>query len=208
MSETIKKEKLNTFREDVDNSDDKDWHVSTEKYWSHIDKRFYGPGTPNETPLIDVPAKLAADMEYIDDAELATQVASLLNFSNSESYEAVIRIKFNDFSTWNWPLLVGNREFTDEVKHFIDRYFPEILKWDAIVAGEDPQRAVEEWKDPNAGDNYSWTDDVDQTDMSEETRKYFNENKEWMPEIRKTIKNEVSASDVNVSEDEDWMEDW
>jgi len=166
------------------------------------DARFYGDGTPNDPPLINVPKKLATDMHYKDDPQLATDVASQLDFNTPSRYEAVITVEFNDYSTWNWPILVGNRELTTEVEHFIDKYLPQIIKWDAIVEGKDPQKELKKWRDGDEVD-YSWAEDVANTEISEDTRKYFNDNASWLPHIDR----ELSGS-IDIETEGDWKDDW
>lgn len=185
-----------------------DWHISMDKYWNDVDERFYGQGTPNEPPLMNVPEKLAADMEYVDDPHLASSVADQLDFNSPERYEAVITVIFNDFSTWKWPLLKGDKELTSEVEHFIDKYIPEIIRWEAIVAGEDPDEAIKEWTGEDEGDDMSWMEDIGNTSMSDDMRKMFNEEADWLPHINRTVETNSEVEDVEIDSDGDWTDDW
>lgn len=197
----------NTSPTDV-SADDVDWHISLDGYWDDVDERFYGEDTPNEPPLMNVPEKLAADMEHIGDEGYASEVADQLEMMVPSEYKSVIRITFNDFSTWNWPLKNTTDEFTDEVKHFIDRYFPEIIQWDAIVRGDDPEEELDNWLNQFDDPDYSWQQDVDNTEMDRKTRVWFNQNASWLPELRKKIKSEANDVDIEQESGDEWMDDW
>lgn len=184
---------------------DINWHISLDGYWDDVDKRFYGEDTPNEPPLMNVPEKLAADMDYCDDSDLATEIASQLDFNTPERYEAVITVTFNDFSTWNWPILNGGRKLTSEVIHFIDKYMPQIVKWEAILAGDDPIQAVKEWKGENDPADFSWMDDISNTKLSEPDRKYLNENADWLEHKSRRVD---ATPDIDVDSGDDWADDW
>lgn len=188
--------------------EDYDWHISMDEYWDDVDERFYGGDTPNEPPLMNVPEKLAADMEYVDDPHYASTIAEQLDFNSPERYGAVITVIFNDFSTWKWPILVGDRELTSEVEHFIEKYIPEIIEWEAIVAGEDPDKALKEWYGERQDDDMSWMEEVSNTSMSDEVRKVFNEEVEWLPHINRTVETNTGMDSVDIDSDDDWTDDW
>lgn len=190
------------------NHTDISWHISLDGYWDDVDERFYGENTPNEPPLMYVPEKLAANMDYKDDPHLATKVASQLDFNTPERYEAVVTVIFNDFSTWNWPILEGGRKLTSEVTHFIDEYMPQIVQWRAIVAGESPEEALEEWEGRTDNPDFSWMDDMMNTRLSEEDRKYLNDNADWLEHKSRVVGSTPDTSNIEIDSGDDWEDDW
>lgn len=184
--------------------DDLDWHISSDGYWDEHDSRFFGEDKPNDPPLMNVPEKLAADMDYIEDPQTVLDIAESLEMRSPDRYDAAIRVIFNDFSTWHWPILKGDRELTNEVMHFIDEYMPQIVQWRAIVAGEDPKQALDEWNDVVEEKDYSWMDEIDNTELSEDDRQYLNDNASWLEHISR----KVDAPDIDIEDDSDWADDW
>lgn len=206
--QTLNEESKSCDTESSVDIDDFDWHLSIDGYWDSVDDRFFGSDSPNEPPLMNVPEKLAADVSYIDDSEYATEVATQLSMNSPQRYEAVMRITFNDFSVWNWPLIEGNREYNSQIEHFIDKFMPQILKWEAIVRGDDPTKAVDKWIADDDDSDYSWVEDIDNTDISESLREYFNDEVDWMPHISRVIETSTTSDNDNSSFDDSWTDDW
>jgi len=184
-------------------TEDFDWHLSLDGYWSNIDERFFGEDTPNEPPLMAVPEKLAADMTHIEDSEYAKEIAEQLDFNTPSRYGSVVRVTFNDFSTWHWPVLERDG-YNSELEHFAEEYIPQIIQWEAIVAGDNPQRALQEWAGEQEDPDYSWVDDISETSMDDDTRRYFNDNADWLEELSRN----VDSVDVDIDTDDNWEDDW
>jgi hypothetical protein len=205
-----------TISTDTDTTDDAsdmevdhiNWHVSLNGYWDNIDERFYGEDTPNDPPIINVPEKLAADIEYINSPLKASIIAEKLDMDKCISYNSAVKIRFNDFSTWHWPMKSCDREFTYQLKGFIDRWFPDIIQWHAIVRGDDPKEALERWYDEIEPSTPDWIEEFEDTDMDEETRQYLNDNADWLPEISRTVEGKGVDSSSDISIEEDWNEGW
>jgi len=202
--DSVKSQYQSDEKTDVDASvDDITWKIKSGGYFESVDDRFYGEDTPNKPPLMPVPDKLAADMDYIQDSGYAMEVATQLDFNTPSRYNSVVRILFNDFSTWNWPILDECDGISSELDHFVNKYIPQIIQWEAIVAGEDPNDAVDEWAKDTTLDE-TWMKDVGNTHLTEDQRKFFNDKVEWMEYISK----DVESSEVSVKADGDWTDDW
>lgn len=188
--------------------DNSDWQFSAYGYYDDVDERFYGDGIPNQPPMMSVPEKLAADMEYIEDSKFAKEIAESIPYADYFNQDAVIKIVFNDLSTWHWPIKsIGNGGFND-VEHFVQTYIPEIIQWDAILHGDDPTKRLADWYDEGEQEGVNWSKLMEDVDMSEDKRKWFNNNADWLDKISKKVKKIDSGDELELDEDDDWIDDW
>lgn len=190
-----------------DTSWDLNWHIKEEGYWDSIGSRFFDEDSPNKPPLMEVPEKLAADLEISDDPELVEEVASYWFPGREDDYVEVVKITYNDFSVWYWPLRPWDEDYENMRDTIVKRYYPQVIKWRAIVRGDDPSKALREMDKPWEEDEPKWFSDVDKTGLSEETRKWLNKNKDWIQHIDREINSREEEIDLGV-EDEDWTDDW
>jgi len=185
---------------------DCNWHVDLQGYWKDVDGRFYSEDTPNEPPLMAVPEKLAAEIHIIDDSEIVQDVAEWWFPEAADEYTEAAKVVFNDFSTWHLPLKPWDKDYENSREHIIKTYVPEVIRWNAILEGENPDKAIEDWNKPWEIDDPDWFDDIEKTEMSEEFRKWCNKNADWLPHIDKKIK---STDEIELDvEDDNWEDDW
>lgn len=187
---------------------DCNWHIHPEGYWDGVDERFFGEDTPNQPPLMNVSEKLAAEMEVIDDPDFVKEVGEWWSEREADSYNAVIRVIFNDLSTWHVPVKPWDKDYARTREHTVKRYVPEVIRWEAILNGEDPDKAIAEWDEPWGEHRPEWFDDFEHWEMEEQTRKWFNENADWLPHIDRTIESTEDEVELDVDDDEDWTDDW
>lgn len=187
---------------------DCNWHISLDGYWEDVDPSYFGDDTPNEPPIMAVPEKLAADMEVIEDEELIQELVDWMYSDGQEKYSEVLKVTFNDFSTWHIPLRPWDKDYARIRMGAVERYVPEIIKWEAIVKGKNPKKALQEFDAPWEYTEPEWVSDFEHWEMKEDTRKWFNENADWLPYIDKTIKSDGDEVEVELAEDEDWTDDW
>lgn len=177
-------------------------------FWQDTDTRFYGEDTPNDFPIIAVNELLAARIEIVEDEEWAKEVAQFWNISESRNITELVRITFNDLRTWHWPLRPWDKDPTKTRQHIVEKYVPQVIRWEAILEGEDPKEAVSEWENRHEDNSVDFAEIMDETDMSDEDRKWFNKNADWMPLLKRKVEKNDDV-DINVAEDDSWMdEEW
>lgn len=185
------------------------WHFEPGGYWDNVDEKFFGEDTPNQPPLMAVPEKLAAELHIIDDPDFVEEVGEWWSEREADSYTEVMKIVFNDLSVWHIPLKPWDKDYARVREHHIKQYLPEVIRWQAILDGEDPDQAVKEWEKPWAEWTPKWFSDVGDTEMSESTRKWFNNNARWMPHIDRKVESMGDEVEVELEdEDDDWADDW
>lgn len=198
---------------ETDESDDSytfdcNWHISLDGYWDEVDPKYFGANTPNEPPLMAVPEKLAADMEIIQSDDIIQQLSNWIYNDDASIYTEVLKITFNDFSTWHIPLRPWDKDYARTRANSVKRYMPQIIEWNAIIQGNNPEQALEQFDPPWESNNPEWFDDFQHYEMDEETRKWYNENVDWLAHIDKTIKSDNENIDIDEGENDDWTKDW
>lgn len=184
-----------------------DTDVVPHGYSVDVSDKYFGEDTPHEPPVVDVDLKLAADIEIISDEEFAKEVAEWWFPGETEKYIEVAAIIFNDGSIWYIPLASWDNDYEKTRMRIVDDYMSDVVQWKALVRGDNPREALEDWYDWKEPDKVEWLEDMDKTEMSEEQRKWFNENVDWLEHIDRTV--ESSSSDVELElEDDDWTDDW
>jgi len=184
------------------------WHISLDGYWEDVDPEYYGDYTPNSPPLMAVPEKLAADMEIIEDDKLIQQLSDWIYEDDNSIYSEVLRLTFNDFSTWHIPLRPWDKDYARIREGAVEKYVPEIVKWEAIVRGENPKEALEQCDFPWEDTKPDWFDDFEHFEFDKETRKWYNENVDWLAYIDKTIKSDNANVDIYAGDNDNWEDDW
>jgi len=185
---------------------DRNWHLKLEGYWESVDESLFDEDSPNSVPLMAVPEKLAAEIEITDEPEVVEQVAKWWDEERSDQYVEVARILFNDLSTWHIPLRPWSKDYANIREGILKRYVPQVIKWEAILEGKDPDKALEEWDKPWNVKDPEWFNDVDDTGLTEDTRKWLNEDKDWLPHISKEINSNNEEVDLDV--EDGWEDDW
>lgn len=180
----------------------------SEVFWQHTDTRFYGEGTPNDFPIIAVSELLAARIEIIEDEDWAKEVAQFWHISETENITELVKVTFNDLRTWHWPLRPWDKDPTKTRQHIVEKYVPQVIRWEAILEGEDPDEAVSNWENRHEDDTVDFVEIMDETEMSDEDRKWFNKNADWMPLLKRKVEKNEDV-DIDVAEDDSWMdEEW
>lgn len=187
---------------------DCEWHISLDGYWSDIDPFYFGEHTPNQPPLMAVPEKLAADIDILQDETMIRALSEWLYSDDPGVYSEVIKITFNDFSTWHIPVQPWSEDHACVRMSTVEKYVPEIIKWEAIVHGKDPERVLESTELPWDDTEPEWFDDFEHRKMNENTRQWFNDNADWLPYIDETIKSDSEEVDMELDKDDDWTDDW
>lgn len=210
-----------SVNDETDSSDDSDdyqwdcsWHIDPDGYWDSVDERFFGDDKPHDPPLMAVPERLAAEIEVVEDEEFAAEIASMWSFGDAEKHTEVIEVIFNDLSVWRMPAKPLDKDNLGIREHIVEQYVPETIKWEAIIEGENPHDALEEWEE-NGGveekdpEDYfpDWFSDLDDTELSEEDRQWFNRNADWLERIDREVDAGSRDVDVEVESDYGWMED-
>lgn len=188
------------------------WHIKPEGVSHELNSTFYNEDTPNDPPLMHVSDKLAADMELIHDDAFATEVAESYGFSYSDRVNLVIKVKFNDFSTWHWPTLHTQDNTSEELIDYIETYVDEIVRWRAIVKGEDPDEALRTTDLPWNRKKDSWHDEwlelMEETGLTHKERLFFNELLSWPMHMLKKVESEGDKIQLDEDENDDWLDDW
>lgn len=186
---------------------DCNWHIDPDGYWDDVDERFFGDGTPNQPPLMEVPEKMAAELHIIDDEDVVQSAAELMFPNHSDEYTQVLRVVYNDLSTWHVPIKDWDDDSEMIMETIVQKYVPEVIKWEAIINGENPQDKLEEWDKPWEFDEPEWWSDMDHTGISEETRKWLNNSVPGVEYVDRKIESSKQEVDLEV-EDDDWTDDW
>lgn len=171
-----------------------------------VSEKYYGEGTPNVPPRLDVPEVLAADIEITSDPSKVEEVADFWFPNETDRYSKVITVYFNDGRTWNWPLPPWDSDSERARKHFIETYVPQIIKWECIKKGEDYKPKLEEFKQNHKITEPDWESLIEETEMSEEDRKWFNNNADWIPHISRKASGD-DMIDIEVDDRFGWMEE-
>jgi hypothetical protein len=185
-----------------------EWNLNPQGFSTNVDDRFFGNDSPNKPPVFDVDVKLAADVVISDDIELASEVAQYWFPEDSERFTQVAIIVFNDASVWHIPLAPSNKDYERTRQTIVDRYIPDVVQWKAILNGNDPAEALEQLKGEIESTEEKWVKELDQTDMSEEQRQWFNDNARWLDHIGRTVESSQDDVDLNVNGEEQWTDDW
>lgn len=183
------------------------WNIEPHGYSKNLDNRFFDDDSPHESPVLDVEVKLAADVEFSDDEELVQEVAEYWFPEEADRYEEVAKVVFNDLSVWYMPLASWENDDANLRISLIDSFFPDILQWKAIVRGDDPEEAVEEWESRFTIDDEGWEEDLTDTGMTEEQRVWFNNNAPWLEHISRERDSKVADMELDLGDD-DWTDDW
>lgn len=170
-------------------------------------KQMFGDSTVNKEPTKEVNEKLAVDINIIKDDELVEQVAEMWTPKVKDKMEEAIQIVFNDGSTWHWPLRPWDKDAAKVRQHFIERYMPQVIRWEAMQNGEDPEEALKESMFYVDTSEPEWVDRIEDTETSEESREWFNNNADYLPDLMKTVSSSANDVDLDVDND-DWTEDW
>lgn len=174
-----------------------DWHIYPGGYWEDVDEDFFGEGTPNSPPLINVDTKLAAEVHITEDQGVVEEAAEFMFPEEVERYTQAVQIIYNDLSTWLLPLPPWGEDLAGTRDWLVRDIVPEVIQWEAILDGRDPEKALSEWED-GEGVETTWTDMIDETEMSDEDRKELNnklgDNIDLPERVRK-------SKGINISED-------
>lgn len=198
---------LESSESEVDHPQDCRHYTYLECGWECIDEKYYGEDTPNHPPIMPVSEKVAIGLEPIDDNEVVQEVAKWWDESRADEYVEVIRITFNDLSTWHIPLKPWDEDYARTREHIVRTYLPEVVKWKALVRGKDVQEVLEKWDKPWEESKPEWFEDVSDTGMSETTRKWINKNLSAVPHIDRKVESDGDEVELDV-EDDDWEDDW
>jgi|APHM01.1.fsa_nt_gi hypothetical protein len=185
------------------------WEIEPHGFDNEIDGRFFCEEAPHEPPLIDVEMKLASEIKIRDDIDLVESVATYWFPEMPDKYVEVAEIWFNDVSVWYLPLASWSEDCENMRIRIVDDFIPDVIQWKAIVENRSPKDALEQWREWDSNDNeYQWTSMMEQTEITDELRKRFNENADWLPYMAKTIESEVEIEQTEEPSKTDWEESW
>lgn len=184
------------------------WDIEPHGFSADASEPFCSEDTPHKPPLYNVELKLAADIEIINDIGLVNEVAEHWFPSQVNRFTQAAAVVFNDASVWYLPLATWEKDYEGIRTHLVNSFIPDIVQWKAIVDGRDPSEALEQYRDWNSIDEKEWVDDVDDTDMPEDYRQWFNDNVDWVGHISREIESSSDNVDLDVDEDDSWTDDW
>lgn len=180
------------------------FQIETDNQDTH---KFFSNNLPNTPPSKEVDRKVATDMELISDEDIINSLEEFWHVEDDEDKEVAIKICFNDGSTWYWALPKLSSKTFSRYEYWIERYIPEVIRWKAKQNGKDPNKAVREWEEQRSSESVNWEELLENTGISEETRRWLNRNADWMPRISKKIESRDEEVDLDVDKDEDWTDD-
>lgn len=206
MSAGAKKESSKMSEHDGSDNWYDSYDIEPKGFPSTVDRDFFGDDSPHKPPAIEVDVKMAADIHITDDQELVENVTEYWFGEYSERFIEVAKVVFNDGSVWCLPLADWDRDYTNTRIHIIEEYIPDVIQWKAITEDRDPSEALEEFRNLTSDGDYSWTEDVDNTEMTDEQRRWFNNNLEHIEHIDRKVKSK--GIDVEITQDVDtsWTE--
>jgi hypothetical protein len=185
----------------LNDRNDNDWFEGT-------DSRYYGENSPNKPPAFKVPNRIAVEIELVSDEDLVQQVAEFWFPSEPERYVEVACIIFNDMSVWYFPLPSWDEDYAGTRHHVVKEFVPEVIKARSDKAGMDGDWHKHLWEVRNGLARPDWLEDVDNAELSEANREWFNENADWIRKIRKNIESQLDEVDIEVENTYSWEDDW
>lgn len=185
-----------------------EWDIEPQGFSSDVNMDFFDEQSPHKPPVFDVEVKMAADIKITDDGELVDEVVGYWFPEGNDRYEYVAKVVFNDASVWCLPLASWEKDYERTRCRLVEDYIPDVIQWKAIVDGRDPSQALSSFREEYESDDSSWVDDIEEAEMTEEQREWFNRHADWVNHIDRTV--ESSDNDVNISIEDDtgWEEDW
>lgn len=200
---------LEEFDTEVQSSDSTEVSNSSEKPEAQKkgEYRFFGDGTVNDPPTKEVDEKKAIDINIVTDDSIVEKAAEMWTPNEKDDMIEAIQIVFNDGSTWHWPLREWDNDPANVRQHFIEDYAPEVIRWKAKKNGEDPQEAFKESMFYTETSEPEWVERLSDVGLSEETRRWFNKNADYLPDLLKKVSSSSDDVDLDVDGD-DWTEDW
>ena len=188
------------------------WHkehtLSPKGYTSDVDERFFGPDTPNKPPAIDVEIKLATNIQITDDDGLVSSVAEFWIPEEPDRYTEVAKVAFNDLSVWHIPLPPWEKDHSNFRMMLVDEFIPDIVQWKALNQGQSPSERLESWKKWLESDDYTWEDEVSDTEMSDSDRQWFNENLDNIKHLDRQVDSSCDYSNIEIDDIDSWENGW
>ena len=175
---------------------------------SSVDLSYFGDDSPHQPPIFDVDVKMAADVEIVEDQDIVRNVAEWWFGKHESRYTKVVKVIFNDISVWYYPLGEDGKDYENIITHVVDRYLPDIVQWKAVVDGDDPREALEEFRRETTEEEPDWVEDLEDTGMSDEYREWFNENLDTIDHIDREVKSRSETEDIDIEVEGDWTDDW
>jgi hypothetical protein len=172
------------------------------------DSRFFGDDTPNTPPQKCVESKKAVNINIIEDGDIVERVNNFWTPNSAKEAVQVIEIVFNDGSDWKWPLRSWEEDCQRARLHFIEDYAPDVIRHKAKLNGEDPEEAFKQSIFYESDEKIQWAKDLDDTELDEKTREWFNENADYLPELHRRVKSGDEDVELDVSNDSSWEDDW
>lgn len=177
--------------------------------WStDLSPKYFGAGTPNLPPGFHVDNRVAVDIHILDDPQLVEEVAEFMFPSETERYVEVAKVIFNDMSTWHLPLPPWDKDYTGFRDHIVREYIPDVIKAQVDLAGGDGDMAKHKWEVKRGNAEAMWESDVGDCEMSESTRNWFNENKDWVPKLDKKVESMSDEVSLDIEDSDSWEDDW
>lgn len=192
--------------------DDYKWHeeydIEPQGFSSEVDMDFFGDDSPHKPPVFDVDVKMAADIEITDDGELVDEVRQYWFPEGHQRYEYVAKIVFNDASVWYMPLASWEKDYERFRCSLVEDYIPDVIQWQAIVDGRDPSKALSRFRERYQTEDDDWVDDIEDAEMTEEQRQWFNRYANWVDHIDRTVESGDNEVNISTEDDTSWEEDW
>lgn len=186
---------------------DCNWHIDFDGYFDNVDERFFGEDKPHEPPLMEVPERLAAEIDIVENSDFASTVAAQWGFNDNDSYAEVVEVLFNDLSVWRVPVKSWDKDYLNMRDEIVEKYVPQVIKWEAILNGDDPSKALNEWYNDGEPKEPQWVNEIQDTELDEEDRKWLNKNADWLGRIDRKAQSDDRNVDVEVEEDYGWMDE-
>lgn len=184
-------------------------NIEPQGFSTNIGEKFFGDDSPNKTPVVDVDVKLAADIIISDNPELVKEVAEYWFPEDTDRFKSVAKVVFNDGSVWHIPLPDWNKDYEGFRVDLVERFIPDVVQWKALVRGDDPSEALSRFREElNVEHDTSWEKELDDTEYTDEQRKWFNDNLDHVDYLQRTVESTSDSDNLDIGSDSNWEDDW
>lgn len=171
--------------------------IDPRDFSDQINPRMFHDGLPHSGPILHVEERLPADINYLTDKGEVQRIAAMMGWRDAHVQEFALEVVMNDLSVVYLPFeeweSSGNR-----VRQVLESLIPKVLKWEAIVNGEDPSVVPDEWEH-DLGLDYPDYDDIMEISEIDKIRSSISE-----------VEGSFSGSSDNGDDETDynWMDEW
>jgi len=184
------------------------YDIEPQGFSSEVDMGFFDDDSPHKPPVLDVEVKMATDVIITDDEKLVDEVSQYWFSEGDNRHEYVAKIAFNDASIWYLPLASWDKDYERTRCRLVDRYIPDVIQWKAILDDRSPSDALTKFKQRYEEEDDDWVDDIEDAEMTEEQRQWFNRYANWVDHIDRTVESGDDDVSIETENETSWEEDW